>query len=165
MAIAIAIDLGVIDGNAVAEFLGGNVLIAAPTVGVWPAEWTVLVLEALETVVAEFEKRVGVPRDGYQQRAVGFCCERLHALLALRLVSSWPREKVVANRLLVVSEDGTATASRTSARTSSSSSSAIRARSYSEPGAGSRASPLTSCPRARSTRTSHAPTWLVAARH
>lgn len=102
----IAIDLGVVDGAAVGRFLGDDVFIAAPTVGVWPALWTVLVLEALETVVTEFDKSVGVARDGYQQRALGFCCERLHALLALQLVSSWPQEKVIGNRLLVVSEEG-----------------------------------------------------------
>lgn len=104
---AIAVDLGVVDGEDVARFLGGDVMIAAPTVGIWPSEWLFLVLEALEAVATAFQESVGVDREGYQRRVLGFCCERLHALLVQRLLASWPRHQVMANRLLVVSDDGT----------------------------------------------------------
>ena len=101
----IAIDLGVVEGEAVAGFLSGPVLVAAPTVGVWPGQWLVLVLEALEAVVERFQSTVGVLREGYQRRAAGFCSERLHSLLALQLAASWDTDLVTANRLLLVSED------------------------------------------------------------
>jgi hypothetical protein len=105
----IAIDLGIVDDRTVADFLGHNVMIAAPTTGVFPAEWLVLVLEALESVVDAFEATVAVPREGYQRRALGFCCERLHSLLTASLVARWPEDKLIATRAVVVSTEETYT--------------------------------------------------------
>jgi hypothetical protein len=104
---ALAVDLGVVTDRAVSDFLGGNVMVPAATVGVYPAGWLVLLLEALEQVVTVFEQTFAVDRDGYQRRATGFCCERLHALLLATLIGDWPADRVVANRALVVSADAT----------------------------------------------------------
>lgn len=102
---AMAVDLEVVPNDHVAVFLGQNAMIPAPTVGVYPAEWLVGVLESIETVVDAFEAGLAVPREGYQRRAVGFSCERLHALLAVGLVNSWPTDRVIFTRPIVVSED------------------------------------------------------------
>jgi hypothetical protein len=105
----IAVDLGVVDDRTVSHFRGQNVMIAAPTTGVFPAEWLVLVLEALESVVDAYEATVAVPHEGYQRRALGFCCERLHSLLTASLVARWPEDKLIATRPVVVSEEETYT--------------------------------------------------------
>ena len=102
----LAVDLGVVEDQAVSAFLGQQVLIAAPTVGVYPAEWLVHVLESLEQVASAFTTQFAVERADYQRRAVGFCLERLHALLLAQLATAWTPERVVINPALVISEDG-----------------------------------------------------------
>lgn len=103
---AVAVDLGVVDDAAMTQFLGGRTMIVAPSVGVYPAEWLLTALEVMEEVVDEFEARFRTPREGYQSRAVGFCLERLHALLAMGLAAIWPAERRILQRALVVSTDG-----------------------------------------------------------
>lgn len=102
---AIAVDLGVVENRAVADFLSRPTLVATPSVGVYPARWLLVVLEALESVVDAFEQTVGVDREGYQRRATGFCCERLHAMLAWDLASKWVGP-VHSHPPLMVSADG-----------------------------------------------------------
>jgi hypothetical protein len=104
---ALAVDLGIVDGRRAGGFLSQQVMVAAPTVGVFPIAWLVDVLEKLEKVVEAFESSVAVAHEGYQRRAVGFCCERLHAMLLHQLVAEWAQDRVIVNRAVVVSDDGT----------------------------------------------------------
>jgi hypothetical protein len=101
----VAIDLGVVDDGSVTAFLDNSVLFATPSVGVYPTEWLLIVLEALETVADTFESTLAQDREGYQRRATGFCCERLHALLLQQLVQKWAGP-VEAHQALLVSPDG-----------------------------------------------------------
>jgi hypothetical protein len=103
----IAIDLGVVDDRAVAGYLSQNTMVAAPSIGVYPAAWYVHVLHQLERVVDAFEAGVAVRREGYQSRTVGFCCERLHSMLLLELLNGWPQDRVTVNPAVIVSDDGT----------------------------------------------------------
>jgi hypothetical protein len=103
--LGLAIDLGVADDKQVASFLGQNVMIAAPTVGIYPVRWLVETLTALERVIDAFESSAAVPREGYQRRAAGFACERLHSMLTLGLVTTWPDQRIVFNRAMVVSTE------------------------------------------------------------
>ena len=105
--IGLAIDLGVVDGRLAAQVLSEGVLAVVPCTGVYPARWYVQVLADLERVVDAFESTVAVPREGYQRRAVAFCCERLHGMLLAGLVDSWPADRVVSQRAVIVSDDGT----------------------------------------------------------
>jgi hypothetical protein len=102
----IAIDLGVIDDRAAASYLSQEVMVVAPSIGVYPAGWYVQVLEDLERVVQAFESSVAVPRDGYQRRTIGFCCERLHGMLLANLVAQWADDRVLVNPAVIVSTDG-----------------------------------------------------------
>jgi hypothetical protein len=103
---ALAVDLGVVADRAVGRFLGHDHMITTPSAAVVPATWLVEVLESLERVVDAFESTVAVTREGYQRRAVGFCCERLHSLLVASLLDEWPEDRAVFNRALIVSADG-----------------------------------------------------------
>jgi hypothetical protein len=103
---AIAVDLGVVTDQQVAAWLSGDVMVAAPAVGVYPEDWLVDTLTALESVVDVFESTVAVAREGYQSRAIAFCLERLHGLLLSSLVKGLPAEKLIANMAMVVSPDG-----------------------------------------------------------
>lgn len=109
---AIAIDLGVVDGEQAGAYLGQETMVIAPSVGVYPARWLVEVLEGLEKVVDVFASTVAVERDGYQRRAVGFCCERLHSLLANCLAMSWPRGRLLQARPALVSQEARSAAGR-----------------------------------------------------
>jgi len=102
----LATDLGVVDDKEAAVFLNGRHMVPTPTVSVVPSGWLATVLEDLERVVDAFESTVAQPREGYQSRAVGFCCERVHALLLARLLLTWEPEQVIMNRSLIVSRDG-----------------------------------------------------------
>ncbi|MGY1831405.1 hypothetical protein ACI8AA_13415 [Geodermatophilus sp. SYSU D01180] len=101
----VAIDLGVVDDASVTDFLDRSVLFATPSVGVYPTEWLLIVLEALESVAGTFEAALAQERDGYQRRATGFCLERLHALLLHQLVAKWTGP-VEAHQALLVTPDG-----------------------------------------------------------
>lgn len=103
----LAVDLGVVDDRTMATYLGRNVLLAAPSVGVYPTGWYLQGLADLEAVADAFQATVEVPREGYQRRVLGFCCERLQSLLALQLAERWPQDQVITNRAMIVSDDAT----------------------------------------------------------
>lgn len=102
---ALAIDLGVVEDSDVARYLDGELMLCAPTVGVFPKSWVVQAMHALETVAVAFESTVNIPREGYQKRVLGFCIERLHSLLLMQLVAAWPAGMTRAHRIILVSED------------------------------------------------------------
>jgi hypothetical protein len=104
--LGIAIDLGVIGDRQVAHFLSQQVMVVAPSIGVYPAEWYVKVLDDLERVVTAFESSVAVPHEGYQRRAIGFCCERLHSMLLFQLFAEWADDRIIVNPAVIVSDDG-----------------------------------------------------------
>lgn len=103
---AAAIDLGAVDDAVVGRFLGQNVMLTTPTAGVVPATWLVETLETIERVVDAFQESYAEPREGYQARAMGFCCERLHALLAVPLIEGWAQDRVVFNPAIIVTGEG-----------------------------------------------------------
>jgi hypothetical protein len=102
----LAVDLGVITDAQATEWLSGEVMVPAPAIGVYPLDWFIATQTALETVVDAFESTVAVAREGYQQRAIAFCLERLHGLLLSTLVSTWPDTAYVAHPAMLVSPDG-----------------------------------------------------------
>jgi hypothetical protein len=102
---AIAIDLGVIEERAAASLLSQGLLVAAPSIGVYPTAWYLDMLEKLERVTEAFESTVAVPRDGYQRRVVGFCCERLNSMLITSLLPGWSGG-ALTNPALIVSGEG-----------------------------------------------------------
>lgn len=101
-----AVDIGVVDEAVAGRFLSQNAMITTPSAGVVPVIWLVDVLERLEQVVDAVASAYPLPREGYQERAAGFCCERLHALFAAELAQSWPQDRVVFNFALLVSAEG-----------------------------------------------------------
>jgi hypothetical protein len=101
---ACAIDLGVVEDRAVGQFLGHDTMLVSPSVGIYPADWLMDVLEKLEAVATAFEDGFAVPHEGYQNRAVGFCLERLHAMLAAGLIPTWPKDKVCMGPAIIVTD-------------------------------------------------------------
>lgn len=101
----LAVDLGVVDDRSVADFLSGHRMMPTASVSVVPASWLVATLEQLERVAEAFGATVATPREGYQRRARGFCCEWLHGMLLGQLLSGWPADRVIMNRALLVSPE------------------------------------------------------------
>jgi hypothetical protein len=101
-AVGIAIDQGVVEGRIAADFLNANVLIAAPTVGVYPTGWYLDVLTTLAAVAQEFADTVRSPNEGPPQQVPAPCLERLHSLLLQQLLATWPPELAVVEPVLAV---------------------------------------------------------------
>ncbi|QBE64018.1 hypothetical protein [Pseudoduganella lutea] len=101
-----AIDSGVVTNDEAAQFLSGNSFITAGNVGVIPVDWFVDILGDIEKVVARFSHNHYIRREGYDERSMGLCCERLHSLLLTRKVLAYGPERVIARPLTVLTETG-----------------------------------------------------------
>lgn len=102
----VAVDLGIITDAEAGAWLGGDVLVPAATVGIFPRGWWTETMTSLERVLVEFERAHGLPREGYQRRTPAFCLERLHSLLLVKLVQRWPAARVIAEPELIVDPTG-----------------------------------------------------------
>ncbi|SDF48018.1 hypothetical protein [Klenkia brasiliensis] len=103
---ALAIELQVVEDHEVAAWLGGDVLVPAASVGVFPRSWWIATMTDLERVASAFLETAAEPREGYNRRAPAFCLERLHSLLLVKLVQGWPPDRVLAHPELVVDPTG-----------------------------------------------------------
>lgn len=99
-----AVDCGIITSHEAAAFLSGRSFIVAPTVAFIPVEWFVEIVHALEVVTSRFYRYHYVQREGYQERGMAFCCERLQALLLAKRAAAW-NGPVHARPLTVFSDD------------------------------------------------------------
>jgi hypothetical protein len=101
-----AIESGVITDNEAADFLSNNHFITAGTAAFIPVSWFIDIVEQIERVVSRFYWSHHIVRDGYLERSIGFCAERLHGLLLAKYVNSFGWEKVVTQPLTLLVEDG-----------------------------------------------------------
>ena len=101
-----AVDCGVIDSNEAADFLSGTSFITAGNVGYMPVAWFVEMMRQLEEVVARFAHNHYIRREGYDERAMGLCCERLHALLLRKKALQYGADRVNTRPLTVLTETG-----------------------------------------------------------
>jgi hypothetical protein len=103
---AAAAECGVVTDREAARFLTGRTLIAMASVGYVPVPWFVQTMRLLEEVTDRFTERYYVPRQGDQERVVGWCCERLHGLLWERRIQEWLPKELVSHPVIVVAESG-----------------------------------------------------------
>lgn len=101
-----AIDCGVITDQEASDFLSQNAFITAPTVAYIPIAWFIEIVGALEKVMARFYRYHYIEREGYLERSMAFCCERLQALLLAKKADAWGWDKLVSNPLVLLSEQG-----------------------------------------------------------
>lgn len=104
MFFGLAVELGVISSEEAASFLSGNVFIPAPTVAFIPAAWFIQIIDALELVAERFHRDFFIPREGYLERSLAFCCERLQALLLARLATQHGWDKVIAHPQILLAD-------------------------------------------------------------
>lgn len=101
-----AVDCGVITSDEAADFLSGNSFITAPTVCFIPVDWFVEIVNALEIVMARFYRYHYIERQGYLERSMAFCCERLQALLLAKKAQAWGMDKLIMRHLTLLTEQG-----------------------------------------------------------
>lgn len=101
-----AVDCGVITDQEAADFLSGNNFITAPTVAFMPVDWFIDIVHALEQVMSRFYRYHYIERQGYLERSMAFCCERLQALLLARKARAWGMDKLIMRHLTLLSEQG-----------------------------------------------------------
>jgi tetratricopeptide (TPR) repeat protein len=97
-----AIDCGAISNHEASEFLSGNYFITAPTVAFIPVEWFIEIVHTLERVMDHYFAHHYIERQGYLERSMAFCCERLHAFLLLKLAHARGFDNVIAQPLSLV---------------------------------------------------------------
>ncbi|GGC07609.1 hypothetical protein [Pseudoduganella buxea] len=101
-----AIDCGVVSNDAAANFLSGNSFITAGNVGFIPVDWFIDIVRGVEEVVARFSHNHYIRREGYDERSIGLCCERLHSLLLTNKVLAYGQDKVIVRPLTVLTATG-----------------------------------------------------------
>lgn len=104
---AVAAEVGALTDTEAAAFLSRPGFIPASSVAVVPTPWAVRTLTVLEEVAETFEKQEYTPREGYQQRVIGFCLERLSAFFMERLLRETEPDRRQIRLSVLVSTDGT----------------------------------------------------------
>jgi hypothetical protein len=80
-----AVEQGVLDNARAIRFLGEDMFMAGGVeLGVFPAEFWLPTVTAIESVVRECIRRYRPAPEGYQRRAWAFCTERLGSYLLLQ---------------------------------------------------------------------------------
>lgn len=97
-----AIDCNAISSHEASEFLSGNYFITAPTVAYMPIEWFIEIVNTLEKVMDHFFAKHYIERQGYLERSMAFCCERLQAFLLLKFVRAHGFENVISQPLSLI---------------------------------------------------------------
>ncbi|MYM29552.1 hypothetical protein GTP58_14575 [Duganella sp. CY15W] len=100
-----AIDCGVISNLEAANFLSGKAFIPAPTVAFIPVQWFVEIIHDLELVASRYFRHHYVYREGYADRSIAFCCERLQAFLLSKRIAEWGQDKVIQRPLVLLGEN------------------------------------------------------------
>jgi len=98
----LAVEMGFVGSEEAAHFLSGSVFIPAPTVCFIPAAWFIEITDALEAVSERFYRDHYIAREGYLERSLAFCCERLQALILARLARN--AERVVAHPQVLLAD-------------------------------------------------------------
>lgn len=98
-------DAGLINQNEVTEAGLTNLLIPAPSTGVFPAKILIEHLKRLENCAVAFKNTGYIQRDDYQRRVIGFCIERLHSYFLLYSLANLKINfEDVSGQQIVVSE-------------------------------------------------------------
>lgn len=99
-------DAGVLSQQEVAQASFINLLIPAPSTGVFPAKLLITHLSRLELFARSFKSNGYQPRDNYQRRVIGFCLERMHSFLILSaLANEGISYQEVCGQQIVISDD------------------------------------------------------------
>jgi hypothetical protein len=84
-----AVELGVLENTEVASFFDEKVfLMGGIELGVFPADFWLATVSAIESVIWACVHRYPVQREGYQTRAWAFCAERLGSYLLLKYLKA-----------------------------------------------------------------------------
>ncbi len=100
-----AIDCGVITNKEAADFLSGPEFIPAPTVCYIPVQWFVEIVHDLELVASRYFRHHYIHREGYADRSIAFCCERLQAFMLAKRIAAWGAERVISRPLVLLGEN------------------------------------------------------------
>jgi hypothetical protein len=104
--LADSFDAGLLNATEITESACTNILIPAPSNGVFPVLYFVEHLIKLEACARIFVISGYKPRDAYQRRVIGFCLERLHSYLLLASLSKLKINfKEAAGQQVVISEN------------------------------------------------------------
>jgi hypothetical protein len=104
--LTLAIDLQIINGNEAVALLTATHMITAASIGVFPIEHFVdhmTQLEALTTAYLDLGRK---KYEGFNQRIIAFCLERIHSFLLMKVLERHGSDKSITGYQLVISENG-----------------------------------------------------------
>lgn len=84
-----------------AGFINGQVLLPAPSLGLFPLDLFLSHMQVLREAWETFAPRYYVARDGYQRRVGGFLLERLHSFLLTEAIAAGAMRPVQGHQMIV----------------------------------------------------------------
>lgn len=103
--LADAVDAGAIQNEEARQASLTQMLIPAPSNGVFPTQVLIKHLKILETAARAYIAGGFIEREEYQRRSLGFCLERLHSFLVLQeVLKAGLKIEVVSGYQTIVSE-------------------------------------------------------------
>ncbi|GEM_PF-3460138 len=104
--LALSIEIGVLSGSDVVNLLTSTHMITAPSVGVFPVDRFIEHMTSLERLTKAYLEVVTKKYEGYNQRIIAFCLERIHSYLLMRVIEEHKFNKNITGYQLVISSDG-----------------------------------------------------------
>jgi hypothetical protein len=104
--LALAIDIGALGGGDVVNLLSSPHMITAPSVGVFPVDRFIKHMRILERLTKAYLDTGAKKYDGFNQRIIAFCLERIHSYLLMTVIEELKFDPNVMGYQLVLTEDG-----------------------------------------------------------
>lgn len=109
--LTLAIDLSIINGDDAVNLLNATHLITAASIGVFPVEPFILHMKKLEELTLAYLKLGGRRYEGFNQRIIAFCLERIHSYLLMKVINEQGNNHNITGYQVVLSDNGAVTPS------------------------------------------------------
>jgi hypothetical protein len=104
--LALAVDLEILTSADVVAMLGGQYMIVAASVGVFPVRNFIAQMICLENLTRAYLDGRYTKYDGYNKRIIAFCLERIHSYLLMKKLKELKLGANATGYQLVLSNDG-----------------------------------------------------------
>lgn len=99
-------DIGVLGGGDVVNLLSSTHMITAASLGVFPVDRFIDHMKILEKLTKAYLDAAPKKYEGYNQRIIAFCLERIHSYLLMTVIQELGFDPNVMGYQLVLTEDG-----------------------------------------------------------
>lgn len=104
--LALAMDIGVLGGGDVVNLLSSTHMITAASLGVFPVDRFIDHMKILEKLTKAYLDTTPKKYEGYNQRIIAFCLERIHSYLLMTVIQGLGFDPNITGYQIVLTEDG-----------------------------------------------------------